>query len=112
MKNVHYSEVEEEKVEMDGVEGTTIRWLIKDKDGADNFAMRLFTMEKGGHTPYHQHDWEHEVFIVEGKGNLVHEGEETPFGPGHVIFVPSMDWHQFKNTGDTPVKFLCLVPYK
>lgn len=114
MKNIHYSEVEEEQIDMDGVEGATIRWLIKDTDGADNFAMRLFTLAPGGHTPFHQHDWEHEVFIIEGKGALVHgsEDNETPFEAGHVIFVPPNDWHQFKNTGSQPVKFLCLVPYK
>ena len=112
MKHVHYSEVEEEDIKMDGVEGTTVRWLIKDEDGAENFAMRLFTMQPGGHTPYHRHDWEHEVFIVEGRGALVHEGNEEEFETGHVIFVPAGDMHQFKNTGEKPVKFLCLVPYK
>ena len=112
MKHVHYSEVEDEIPNEDGVAGTTVRWLIKDTDGAKNFAMRLFTMQPGGHTPYHQHDWEHEVYILEGKGIVVHEGNEENFEPGHVIFVPNNDMHQFKNTGSEPVKFLCLVPYK
>ncbi len=112
MKHVHYSEVDEERVEMDGVKGTTVRWLIKDEDGAENFAMRLFTMDVGGHTPLHTHDFEHEVFIVEGEGAVVNGGKDNPFRAGDVIFLPANEEHQFKNTGNVPVKFLCLVPYK
>lgn len=36
--------------------------------GAENFAMRLFEIQPRGYSPLHQHDWEHEVFILEGKG--------------------------------------------
>jgi len=36
--------------------------------------------------------------------------EET-FEKGDVFFVPPMEWHQFKNTGDSALKFLCLIPY-
>jgi len=112
MKHMHYTEVEDKIPEEDGVADTTIRWLITKEDGAENFAMRIFTLQPGGHTPYHKHDWEHEVFIVEGEGMVVSENGESPFKPGDFVFVPSMEMHQFKNTGQSPSRILCLIPYK
>ena len=87
-----------------------VRWLIGDADGAPNFAMRMFEVEPGGHTPLHTHPHEHEVFIVEGTGVFVCEGKEYPFEPEHAIFAPGGTEHCFKNTGDSVMRFLCLIP--
>ena len=105
-----YKDVAPEKVTAEGTRGATIRWLISDKDGAPNFALRLFEVEPGGYTPYHKHPWEHEVFILKGKGILVTEAGETPFEGNFFIFIPPGEMHQFKNTGDEPLVFLCIVP--
>ncbi|MBN1948656.1 MAG: cupin domain-containing protein [Candidatus Cloacimonetes bacterium] len=110
MKHVHYSDVPLEQVNMEGARKTMIRWLIAEKDGAPNFAMRMFELEPGGFTPYHAHSWEHENFIVEGKGVLITEDREIPFQPGDVLYVEPQLKHHYKNTGDTVLKFLCLVP--
>ena len=40
MKHVNYSDVELEEAKMDGIKDVSIRWLISEKDGAQNFAMR------------------------------------------------------------------------
>jgi mannose-6-phosphate isomerase-like protein (cupin superfamily) len=60
----------------------------------------------------HQHNWEHEVFILEGSGVTKNKEKEEHFKEGDVFFVPSMEWHQFVNTGKKTLKFLCLIPYK
>ena len=99
-----------EAVQMEGAEGVTIRWLISDKDGAPHFAMRLFEIEKGGHTPLHTHDFEHEVFILEGEGAIWCEGQEYSIGPGCAIFVPQGEKHSFINKGEEGFRFLCMVP--
>ena len=112
MKHMHYTEVDDEIPAEEGVKDTTIRWLIAEKDGAENFAMRLFTIQPGGNTPHHQHDWEHEIFIVEGEGVFKSGEKETPFKPGDFAFIPAMEWHQVVNTGDKVARMLCLVPYK
>ena len=112
MKHMHYTEVEDERPAEDGVKDTTIRWLIADKDGAENFAMRLFTIQPGGNTPHHQHDWEHEIFILEGEGAFRSGDKESPFKPGDFAYIPPMELHQVVNTGDKAVKIICLVPYK
>ncbi|MFQ5863847.1 MAG: cupin domain-containing protein [bacterium] len=99
MKVQNYTEVEETQVTMEGAKDTVMRLLISDKDGADNFAMRMFTVESGGHTPFHFHNYEHEVFVLAGQGVLKGEDGEHPFKAGDVIFVKPDEKHQFRNNG-------------
>jgi quercetin dioxygenase-like cupin family protein len=112
VKHVHYSEVELEEPSVEGIKDLKLRWLISKKDGAENFAMRLFEVKPGGYSPLHQHDWEHEVFILEGEGTAKDKKNEKSFKQGDIFFVPPMEWHQFVNTGKNTLKFLCLIPYK
>jgi len=112
MKHISYEDVKAEEVKEEGAKATKIRWLITDKDGAENFAMRLFEVEPDGYMPWHQHPWEHEVFILEGEGAVKGKEGETGFKAGDVLFVPPMEWHQFRNTSNSVLKFLCLIPYK
>ncbi len=112
---VYVSSVEETKIEdvhMDGVYDTKIQWLIDEKSGAKNFAMRRFVLASGGIINLHSHDWEHEVFVLEGKGELLSEEGNKPVGPGSVAFVEPAIPHGFKNTGDTEFVFICLIPIK
>ena len=112
MKVIHYDQVELEPVYADGAEGAQIRWLIAQKDGAPNFAMRMFEVSQEGHTPYHQHDWEHEIYCLSGTGSLVTEQGETPFGENDILYVDPGMLHSFKNTGQDTLKFLCLIPHE
>ena len=110
LKVINYREVKAIKAE-EGAQDVKLRWLITKEDGAENFAMRLFEVESKGYTPFHSHEWEHEVFILEGKGKIKIEDKEREFGKGDVIFIPGNVKHQFKNTEGKRVKFLCLIPY-
>lgn len=112
MKHVHHTEVELEEPKEKGIKDVMVRWLISKKDGAENFAMRLFEIKSGGYTPLHQHDWEHEVFVLEGHGATKDKNNEMTFKQGDVFFIPPMEWHQFVNTGGETLKILCLIPYK
>jgi len=111
MKVCHHEQVESKPVEMEGADGCRVRWLIGEGDGAPNFAMRHFEIEPGGHTPRHHHPYEHEVYVLEGNG-LVYEGDqERTLRAGDVIYVAPDEVHQFRNTGEATMKFLCLVPH-
>jgi quercetin dioxygenase-like cupin family protein len=90
--------------------GVTVRWVISEKDGAPNFAMRVFEVEPGAASPFHTHAWEHEAFILAGNGYLRAEDGQTPFGEGDAIFVAPEEKHQFVNDGDTTLRFICVVP--
>ncbi|MCP4231080.1 MAG: cupin domain-containing protein [bacterium] len=103
-------EVLQNVVDMEGVKGVKIQVLISQEEGAPNFVMRRFEIEPGGHTPYHQHDWEHEVYVLSGEGALVGEGGELPLAPDTSAYVAPDDMHNFKNTGDGPFVFLCIIP--
>ena len=109
MKRLHYTDVPAEDVEQ-GAKGVKIRWLITESDDAKHFVMRHFEIAPGGHTPYHDHAWEHEVFILNGNGLLVSEAGEEPLRSGDVVFVPGGEKHNFRHAGQEPLCMLCLIP--
>lgn len=96
-------------VQMEGVEGATMSIMVGREDGAPHFALRQFHVEAGGHTPRHHHDYEHEVFVVDGGGEVLLDGEDRPIRAGDVLYVPANEEHQFK-AGADGLRFLCLVP--
>ena len=110
MKVHHLEDVARAPVDMPGSSGCHVRWLIGEREAAPNFAMRQFEVEPGGYTPKHSHPFEHEVFILEGTGTILEGDIEHRFQKGDVIFVAPDDVHQFRNTGATPLKFLCMIP--
>ncbi|MCD6451911.1 MAG: cupin domain-containing protein [Acidobacteria bacterium] len=111
MKVEHYRNIKAEEVKGEGISGVHIRWVITKEDGAPNFAMRVFEVAPGGNTPSHQHPWEHEVFVLKGKGKAVGKDGEKEIGPGTIIFVPPNEPHQFVNVGEEPLEFICLIPH-
>jgi len=109
VKVVHFSQVEEEKVPEDMATGTTIRWLISEKDGARNYYMRLFTMAPGGHIRGHFHPWEHEIFVLEGSGRVRIGSKTYDVGEGYAIYIPPNVEHEYW-AGQEGMKFLCIIP--
>jgi quercetin dioxygenase-like cupin family protein len=110
MKVMDYGEVSADEVKEEGAVGATIRWLITKEDGAENFCMRHFELAPGGSTPRHDHEWEHEVFILSGNGVVVREGKDVPLKAGTFVFIPPGEEHQFRNTSDTTLALICLIP--
>jgi len=102
-------EMETSPVAMDGADGVQMAMMVGRDDGAPNFSLRQFKVEPGGHSPKHSHDYEHEVFIVGGSGEVLLEGEYRPLKAGDVVFVPPDEEHQFRAGGEG-LRFLCLVP--
>jgi quercetin dioxygenase-like cupin family protein len=97
-------------MQMEGVKGVEMRLMVGRADGAPTFAMRHFTVEPGGHTPRHSHNYEHEVYILSGRGRIEHDGALHDIRGGDVLFVEPNKVHQFVNEGEEPLRFLCLVP--
>jgi quercetin dioxygenase-like cupin family protein len=111
-KVLHYTEVPAQ-VFGDEAPGTSIRWLIDDDhDGAPVYALRMIEIAPGGHSPRHAHPYEHENFVVEGRGRVWLNGEWHALTPGDVAFVPGDEEHMYENTGELPFKFLCGIPVK
>ncbi len=86
------------------------RILIGSNLEAPNFFMRLFVVGPGGHSPYHSHDWEHEVYIIKGKGAVITEDGKKEISDNSFVFVPPNVKHQFKNLGNDELQFICVIP--
>jgi len=83
--------------------------FITKKDGAPNFAMRLFEVRPGGHTTRHQHEWEHEVYIVSGDGYVLEGDKKIRIEKDDCILVKPGELHQFQ-AGENGLSMICVVP--
>jgi len=98
-------------VDMEGAQGVRVRVLFGPRDDAPTFAMRVFEMSPGGHTPYHSHPFEHEVLVLNGKVGLVDEEGLQELQTEDAVLIRPGEQHQFRNlSGNDEARFLCLVP--
>jgi quercetin dioxygenase-like cupin family protein len=58
-----------------------VRYLIDEQHGSSRFALRLYAVDKGGHTPLDEHAYEHQVYILGGRGMLRELKETGPTKP-------------------------------
>lgn len=106
----HYTDVEPAAPEMPGAQAT-IRWLITRRQGAPNFAMRVVEIARPGERiPLHAHDYEHEVFVLEGNGRALTEEGSRDLASGDYVFIEPGERHGFENTGAAPLRFICVIP--
>jgi quercetin dioxygenase-like cupin family protein len=92
--------------------GILKRVMIGPTQGAPNFVMRIFDLPPGASSPHHSHDWEHEVFVLAGRGVVVSEGGDIPVKPEDAILISPHERHALKNTGQDLFRFMCLVPIR
>lgn len=89
--------------------GVSMQMLISHEEGP-NFAMRRFVINPGGSMPLHTNQVEHEQYVLNGSAEIGIAGEVFTVQPGDVVFIPAQVPHWYKNIGDIPFEFLCLVP--
>jgi quercetin dioxygenase-like cupin family protein len=92
------------------VPGVALRTVISAAE-APRFAMRVFEVEVGGSTPFHTHDWEHEVFILSGRGKVRGADGERELSADDAVFVAPGEEHCFTNTGEDVLRFVCCIPH-
>ncbi len=109
MKVKHWTDVPAEDIP--GLEGANIRWVIGEKDNAPHFALRVIEVQPGFATPHHHHWWEHEILVLNGQGVAVTENGEIPITTGTALLTEKDEIHQFRNTGDDILRFICLIPW-
>jgi len=112
VKIVSLHSVEKSVPPMEGAAGTYKQVPISRQDGAPTFSFRVFTLEPGGHTPYHRHPYEHVNYVIEGKGVVVTENdEESPIEKGDFALVLPNEKHQYRNTSASEcMVVICAVP--
>ena len=91
--------------------GVTKQVLISSEEGP-NFAMRRFEIQPGGGMPNHTNLVEHEQYVLSGGAEIAIGDTIYHVKQGDVVFIPADVPHWYKNDGEEPFVFLCLVPNK
>jgi quercetin dioxygenase-like cupin family protein len=110
MQLKEYGAVSPTRFDNDQAKGIAARVVIGKNEGGNNFYMRVFEISPGGHTPLHTHDWEHEMFVHAGRGEVFGNGQWQAVQPGNVVFIPANELHQMRNRGEELFVVVCLVP--
>lgn len=92
--------------------GVLKREVINAADGAPNYCMRVFDLEPGSSTPSHSHPWEHEVYVLSGRGVVEGQQGEKEISADSVVFVAPDEHHCFKNNSDETLRFICVIPHQ
>jgi len=106
MKIQHYSHTKG----IEAAPGVIMHVVAGPAEGAPAFVMRVFEIQPGCCTPHHAHPWEHEMFIVSGKGMMVSGENRTPLRDGDALMVLPDELHSIVNTGNELLKLVCMVP--
>ncbi len=111
MKIKHYSNSENMEIVKEGHKGMRAYFCLSKDDRCPRFAMRVMEFKPHGHTSFHNHPEEHEVYFLEGKPGYVDaDGKEHELEVGDVLYVEPNEQHQFKNLGDTVMRMICVIP--
>jgi len=96
---------------MEGAKGVYKQVLISKDDGTPTFSFRVFTIEPRGHTPFHNHPFEHLNYIIEGHGVVVGKDREYDVKKGDFALILPGETHQYKNkSASKPMVMICAVP--
>lgn len=95
----------------EGLPGVRIRWVVGENVGAPNFAMRIVEVESGCSTAHHAHPWEHEVYVLEGRGRVCGAGSAAELLPGVCVYTAPNEPHCFENDSDATLRFICVIPW-
>lgn len=93
-----------------GANGAVKQVAVGPEQGWEDHVMRIMTIDTGGNTPQHAHDWPHINYVISGTGVLMIAGKEHAIEAGICAYVPSNEEHCFTNTGTQPLEFICIVP--
>jgi quercetin dioxygenase-like cupin family protein len=87
--------------------------VIGPDDGSQEIVLRYFSIEPGGASPHHTHDYPHLVKIEAGNGMVTDAtGNEHHLQTGNYVYINNNQAHRFRNTGSESFDFICIVPQK
>jgi len=109
---------------VDAGEGMSKAVLLDETDGTPRFSMRRFALAPGARVPKHTNEVEHEQFVLSGTYTVgIEEASPTPpedgdavayethtVEAGDALFIPAGAVHWYRNDGDEPGAFVCVVP--
>jgi quercetin dioxygenase-like cupin family protein len=103
--------VEKTTPTLEGAKGVHKQIPLSRETGVPTFSFRVFTVEPGGYTPFHQHEFEHMNYVIKGEGVLVSEDREHDLREGDFALVLPGERHQFRNSSEKQnLLIICAVP--
>lgn len=90
--------------------GKSVKWLLSKEMGTPNFEMRYFECHKESKGIMEKHSFEHEVFVLKGRGIVENGKTSRELKPGDAILVFPNELHQFYNVEEEPFSFICVIP--
>ena len=111
MKVINLDNVPKVEADMPGAKDTYKQVPISKADGSSAFSFRVFTIEPKGHTPFHNHPFEHLNYVISGHGAIVAEDHtEYKIKKGDFALVFADEKHQYRNdSDDEPLILICAV---
>ncbi|MFC4248050.1 cupin domain-containing protein [Natribaculum luteum] len=102
------AEIEYETVDL--ADGLRKGVVLADDQHTPHFNMRRFELDPGARVPRHTNEVEHEQYVLNGE-YVVGIGDEThTVSAGDALLIPAGVEHWYRNDGDEPGAFICLVP--
>ncbi len=89
--------------------GVSAQRFISRQDDSNNMELRYFEFEPGARSNYEQHNYEHAVLVLRGRGVVLLGEEVFTVRFGDAIFVESNEIHQFRAVEDELFGVLCTV---
>ncbi len=108
MKVINYQDVP--SVASECCVATNERQLTASEAGDQGINMVLFEMEANGYSPLHKHAGGHQIFVLEGDGQVFDGKRTSPIQQGDVLLIRSNEWHQIRNVGASPLRFIAVSP--
>jgi len=106
----HVNNLVQKEIKHPSALNAAMKVLVSPKDGWEGYVMRVVEVQVNGYTPNHSHPWPHINYFLEGNGELMIDGVFNKVEAGSYAFVPANAQHQFRNTGNDTLKFICIVP--
>lgn len=81
--------------------------LVSPRIGAQSFISGITEFEPGMAIPFHSHNVEESVVLLEGEAIMDIDDQQHPLVPQDTTFIPANVVHRFRNISDTkPMKIL------
>ncbi len=107
-KNIE--DIEKKQISGEGIKNVLKQIPVGPDQGWKDHVLRVFTIQPGGHTPRHSHDWEHVNYVIAGEGVLEIEGKSHRLETGRFAVVPPNIEHQYSNDSTRDFVMICIVP--
>ena len=95
----------------DHFDGTNAARLINLDDNPPTCTLSYSQIGPGNTSSHHIHEWEHEVYIIDGTGTLFCDGTEYPVKAGDAMFIPpNVDHYTLNNGGNGDIHRIEINP--